>query len=243
MPMASPTPAAAHRPAAVVSPLTRYCRVTRIVPTPRKPMPLTTCAGMRPTSPVWKKSARYWEVSMTSAAPMHTSMYVRSPAARRLRVRSSPSTPPHTAASSSRTVTVSPLSSSRPPPCKTIPAWKTLLCVISDRRGHRPRPHRGRRLPGKIVQRRAVLCRAGPAAAPDRACRRALTGCAAPSRHGRAGPCRTGAPRLPRRGRRPVGKPSYNGLRRPVKARPAIRSPAACRYTIHLGQEEKREEG
>lgn len=83
-------------------------------------------------------------------------------------------------------------------------------------------------MPGKIVQRRAVLCRAGPAAAPDRACRRALTGCAAPSRHGRAGPCRTGAPRLPRRGRRPVGKPSYNGLRRPVKARPAIRSPAAA---------------
>ena len=83
-------------------------------------------------------------------------------------------------------------------------------------------------MPGKIVQRRAVLCRAGPAAAPDRACRRALTGCAAPSRHGRAGPCRTGAPRLPRRGRRQVGKPSYNGLRRPVKARPAIRSPAAA---------------
>ena len=83
-------------------------------------------------------------------------------------------------------------------------------------------------MPGKIVQRRAVLRRAGPAAAPDRACRRALTGCAAPSRHGRAGPCRTGAPRLPRRGRRPVGKPSYNGLRRPVKARPAIRSPAAA---------------
>lgn len=44
-PTASPTPALAQSPAAVVSPTTRLLMVTIIVPTPRKPMPLITWAG------------------------------------------------------------------------------------------------------------------------------------------------------------------------------------------------------
>lgn len=44
-PTASPTPALAQSPAAVVSPTTRLLMVTIIVPTPRKPMPLITWAA------------------------------------------------------------------------------------------------------------------------------------------------------------------------------------------------------
>ena len=48
MPAARPRQATFHRDAAVVRPAIFFWE-TKIVPAPRKPMPLTTCALMRPT--------------------------------------------------------------------------------------------------------------------------------------------------------------------------------------------------
>lgn len=47
-----------------------------IVPAPRKPMPLTTCAGMRPGSAFskLKNSVMNCAVIMTTVVPMHTSI-------------------------------------------------------------------------------------------------------------------------------------------------------------------------
>ena len=83
-PIASPRQADAQSPAAVVRPLTWLSFVTRIVPAPRKPMPLITCAPKRDTSVViptlpaivahWVVTIMYsyWESSIVSAAPTET---------------------------------------------------------------------------------------------------------------------------------------------------------------------------
>ena len=84
--MARPMQAEAHRPAAVVRPFTSWRPVTMMVPAPRKPMPLMTCAPKRDTSvrmPSWlavcdqalvSMPYSYWLSSMVSAAPRHTSI-------------------------------------------------------------------------------------------------------------------------------------------------------------------------
>ena len=84
--MASPMQAVAHSPAAVVSPFTSRCSVMRMVPVPKKPMPLITWAPKRvtslglptasrePASRVWSMASSYWPRIMDSAAPMHTIM-------------------------------------------------------------------------------------------------------------------------------------------------------------------------
>ena len=86
MPTARPVHADAHRPAAVVRPLTCWRPVTRMVPAPRKPMPLMTCAPKRETSVFMPISAQisdhgpvtmvnsYRLSSTVSAAPRQTSI-------------------------------------------------------------------------------------------------------------------------------------------------------------------------
>ena len=76
---------------------------TRIMPPPKKPMPEMTCALTRrgsESSPI--VSVAYSPTSAVMAAPMHTRMWVRMPAARPLAARSVPISPPSTADRSSR---------------------------------------------------------------------------------------------------------------------------------------------
>ena len=96
--------AAFHSEAAVVRPAMRFCAM-KIVPAPRKPMPLTTCALMRPTliatpvaSAVRLSSTMSCMIALSSTAitvaPTHTSTCVRMPAGRFFRSRSTPMMPP-----------------------------------------------------------------------------------------------------------------------------------------------------
>ena len=75
-----------------------------MVPAPKKPMPLITCAPSRPGSPAPLLTTvnRYWLVIMVTEDPKQTKMWVRNPAARRFFPRSMPMSPPHKVANSSR---------------------------------------------------------------------------------------------------------------------------------------------
>ena len=97
-----PRQATFHRLAAVVRPDTFFCAM-KMVPAPRKPMPLITWADMRPrlrlSSSPWLAAvtlARTRELSSRAMveAPRHTSTWVRMPAGRFLYSRSSPMTNP-----------------------------------------------------------------------------------------------------------------------------------------------------
>ena len=70
--------AVAHKPAAVVSPLMRFPLI-KIQPAPKKPMPLTTCAPIRPMSPPYVPCIVLL-MTMIAVAPKHTRMCVRMPA-------------------------------------------------------------------------------------------------------------------------------------------------------------------
>ena len=78
-PMARPTPAVAHIPAAVVRPFTRLLR-TKITPAPRNPTPLTTCAAIREASASYPSKKPYLETTIIRAAPSATMAWVRIPA-------------------------------------------------------------------------------------------------------------------------------------------------------------------
>src|SRR6185437_8760860 len=114
-----PIAATIHSEAAVVSP--RTVRPFRMIaPAPRKPMPLTTCAAIRdgsrrtrtfgPPEPrtSWKPKA---ETIVNSAAPIATSMWVRSPASCSRHSRSIPIAAPSAAATASRAQMLAQLSS------------------------------------------------------------------------------------------------------------------------------------
>lgn len=65
--------ALAQSAAAVVRPTT-WREVVMMVPAPRKPMPLMTCAASRVGSPLPYSRNTYSPVSITSAEDMHTIM-------------------------------------------------------------------------------------------------------------------------------------------------------------------------
>ena len=105
IPTASPIHAEVQRLAAVVRPDTCLCPVTMIVPTPRKPIPLTTCAPSRAVSPIpapleytWIKSP----VIITRVAPIQTIICVFTPATRFFIPRSIPIRHPRNIARISR---------------------------------------------------------------------------------------------------------------------------------------------
>ena len=94
IPTASPIVALAQRVAAVVNPLTRWFEMI-IVPTPRKPTPLMTCAAIRsilarPEKWIWI----YCSVNITNVAPRQTTVIVFVPAPRCFIPRSRPIIPP-----------------------------------------------------------------------------------------------------------------------------------------------------
>ena len=103
MPMARPTQAQVHRPAAVVNPRIWFFPVTRIVPTPRNPIPLITWAPSRAMSSLESKvCVIYSLVIMTKAEPRQTRTWVLTPAPRRLSPRSIPTAIPTIIARTSR---------------------------------------------------------------------------------------------------------------------------------------------
>src|SRR2546423_2782052 len=95
-----PIAAVAQMVAAVVSPRTRSFR-RKMVPAPRKPMPVTICAATREGS-VWLKPNAPTTVKRHD--PSATMVTVRKPAARSWRSRSSPMIAPRTRATRRRTM-------------------------------------------------------------------------------------------------------------------------------------------
>ena len=97
-------------PAAVVSPVMVSLR-TKIIPAPRKPIPLTTCAAIRapsaprrPSAPIVVSLKPYFEIIIISAAPSATMQCVRTPASFDLRDRSIPIQIPQTLAPTIRRI-------------------------------------------------------------------------------------------------------------------------------------------
>src|SRR5262245_15969121 len=92
--------AATQRPAAVVSPCTAP-RDWMMVPAPRKPMPETICAAMRPGSqallPAAKVAPTWIETWVSRAEPTAISMWVRRPAHLPLHSRCAPTAPARSA--------------------------------------------------------------------------------------------------------------------------------------------------
>ena len=78
-PTARPIPPVVQMLAAVVSPRTE-APIRRMAPAPKKPMPLTTWAAMRPGSFVGLPSATRMETSMSRAEPRQRMIWVRRPA-------------------------------------------------------------------------------------------------------------------------------------------------------------------
>ena len=74
MPTAIPMAAVHHRPAAVVRPFMWLFLVTRMVPAPRKPIPLITCAGILAGSEALRASTMKRLVIHARAEPTHTIM-------------------------------------------------------------------------------------------------------------------------------------------------------------------------
>jgi hypothetical protein len=124
MPATRPRQPAFQSEAAVVSPAIFFCAM-KMVPAPRKPIPLITWALMRPSVTVTPllacarfrasaSSARYRSMTAMSAAPTQTNTCVRMPAGLFFRSRSTPITQPIAVANSS----LSPAShhSTRTPP-------------------------------------------------------------------------------------------------------------------------------
>src|SRR5258708_23135415 len=97
-PAATPSAALTHTVAAVVSPCTPS-RLWRIVPAPRKPIPLTIWAAIRVPSAA--PGASITDIIVKIAAPSAMRMLVRKPALLRRSSRSAPNSPPTAAASSS----------------------------------------------------------------------------------------------------------------------------------------------
>src|SRR5699024_2688456 len=92
-PMARPIPAVAQTPAAVVKPCIEV-RCTRIIPAPKKPIPLGMAAatrlGSRITSSANTSKYAYFETSMKTALPIATRKCVRRPASLKRFSRSKP---------------------------------------------------------------------------------------------------------------------------------------------------------
>ena len=82
IPADKPIPAQAHNPAAVVRPFTSFRPVIMIVPTPRNPIPLMTCAPIRVISVLEPGNSRktYSLTIMDIAAPRQTNACVFIPA-------------------------------------------------------------------------------------------------------------------------------------------------------------------
>src|SRR5690606_8962111 len=108
-PMLSPIAATTQIVAALVRPV-MVPRVCRMVPAPRNPMPVTTCAAIRPGSPTWFAAMRV-ERSISSAEPRQMRMLVRRPAGFPRNSRSRPIAPPANAA----TISCAPRSRRRTP--------------------------------------------------------------------------------------------------------------------------------
>ena len=100
VPAAIPTAAVAQMVAAVVSPRTRSLR-KKIVPAPRKPMPVTIWAATREGSVGWKP---YAPATVNRHEPSETIVTVRNPAARSWRSRSRPMIAPSTSATNRRSI-------------------------------------------------------------------------------------------------------------------------------------------
>ena len=84
IPTARPTQAENQIPAADVRPFT-CLPATRIVPAPRNPTPLITCAAILVMSAIsGKVCSRYCSISITSVAPRQTVVVVLAPPPRRL---------------------------------------------------------------------------------------------------------------------------------------------------------------
>ena len=102
---AAPTAATTHTPAAVVSPCTASRR-TKMRPAPMKPMPETIWAAIRDGSSTTRSRLMmsqkpYFEISMKSAEPRPTRVWVRIPAALLRHSRSTPMRAESTKASAS----------------------------------------------------------------------------------------------------------------------------------------------
>src|SRR5437773_1188591 len=81
-----------------------------IVPAPRKPMPVTTCAATRVGSTLVPNSSKpYAPTSVNRQAPSETSRWVRMPASRSRNSRSIPTAAPRPAATASRATASQPL--------------------------------------------------------------------------------------------------------------------------------------
>ena len=93
-PMQSPNMAEIHKQEAVVNPFTRLFVVTIMVPAPRKPMPLITCAAIREVSPPPHFKQINSFVMMIRQEPRHTKENVLVPADWCFLLRSTPSNPP-----------------------------------------------------------------------------------------------------------------------------------------------------
>lgn len=103
IPAAMPIAAVTHMPAAVVSPRVSTCFVPMIMaPAPRKPTPAINPCNTRLKSAL--DAPACWGIKTKSAAPMATSICVRTPALLPFCSRSYPSTPPRAAATTRRRV-------------------------------------------------------------------------------------------------------------------------------------------
>ena len=103
IPAATPIAAVTHMPAAVVNPRVSTCLVPKIMaPAPRNPTPATRPCNTRVKSAV--DAPACWGMRTKSAAPMATSICVRTPALLPCFSRSYPSRPPRAAATRRRSV-------------------------------------------------------------------------------------------------------------------------------------------
>ena len=101
-------------PAAVVNPLIPL-EVFKIAPAPKKPIPLTTCAAIRPGSALFTIPFGIVEIIIGMEMdtiiniqdPTVTKIWVRNPAERFLRSRSAPIIPPNSIANKIRNINIS----------------------------------------------------------------------------------------------------------------------------------------
>lgn len=141
-PAAMPMAAVSHMPAAVVRPRTRSSSsLFKMLPAHRKPMPATTpwitrlrSAGTMPAC---------CGISTNRAAPMATSMWVRTPAALPLFSRSRPSRPPSSAANIRRSTMRVACARSGTSENSEATVWPmtchqgmSMLCTLALRAGH-----------------------------------------------------------------------------------------------------------